>query len=185
MIEVKTDVKAERRMRDMARRYPKETVRAFYGVATKYRNKLKSLIVAGGGKYGVSAWAPKAELTALLTGDRPLGGMLRYANAIFYSRQGRSVVFGWHDRLSTFAEAIQTAENRPYTNEEKSRIGSRLWTRYKMSLRGDTARAAMGAGYSRPARNTINPFVISQTPHIMAEIMKRTERNIAKTLSKA
>jgi len=167
--------------RAMAKRYPKEARRAWNGVTLRAKNSLAKTVGVRGGRHGVPTWAETSVITRSLVGRTQAGGKIADPRVIVRYKNGDSQFIGWPDGVEKYAMAIQTDESRPFSDEEKIRFTNRMRQR---GMSRPLIRDMLRTVYSRPARNTIDPFLNYEFPKMGPDLIKRTERAIAKAIAK-
>lgn len=165
--------------RTLSRQFPTEARRAWNGATLRMKNTLAKTIGVRGGRSGVTAWARTNPITQQLTGRQLAGNKIADPRVIVRYKVGDSQFIGWPSRVEKYATAIQTEEHRPFSRNERLRFYARMRQR-GMSSRN--IREMLRTVYSRPSRDTVEPFMVHEFPTLGPDLMKRTERAIAKTL---
>ena len=149
--------------------------RAAHGAAARRaRNRLRKVMSAGGGMYGVPKLADRHEMTLLLRPGSKLGGKLAEKSVIVMGRLGNGQWIGWPDRLAEWASGWQGAQRKPMLDSQK-------WALHRR------CRALNGYHipdfYNRPARMVIDPCaeqLAKDFPELVAEMYGKYMKNALK-----
>lgn len=174
------------KLKDLGKAYPDIARRVWLGTLGMLLSRLRKTVRTGGGKYGVPKFAPRSEITRLLHGHGPTGGILATdAGTGSGNKKGSGLIRWWSSGVSTFrlgylgknigplVEKFQRGDTRPFT-----------WPEVKWIKKEVPRGTVFGGGYHRPARPILEPFAQNQFPEIPKYMMKRMNSMLAKEIAK-
>jgi len=156
-----------RRLRQLAKRFPKETYKGVGRAGAALRGQLRKIMRVGGGVHGVPKFEerdPVTEDLAELKNPVPekLGGRLSKKEAIqMFSRTKGGFTVGFLSALEPWARAFQVEEARVMTEAERFRF---LRAGHDDSI------------YHRPARPVMEPFQVEARKNVLKWAIRNTEK---------